>query len=210
MEQSEFKAQIFKPKSGISLRLNSTRLIYGSLAIIILFAIWGDNLNLNFEEEQIVIWSLVALMIIGSRWGYHEKQRKHGDIDGTLNINIDNITADDKCFNWKDISNFQVSIGHVMDEPLYDQVFSHYRLYGGPAYSAGVNNFVSFNYNNEECKIFFRLDTPSHNAELKAMIRQLFFSGNIELQTTYNGLQLEYEQIQELKRQKQELAKESP
>jgi hypothetical protein len=51
-------------------------------------------------------------------------------------------------------------------------------------------------------KVFIQLETPSHKVELRRVIRLLFFNDQIDLSTTYLGLNLEYEAIQELKKAK--------
>ncbi len=90
----------------------------------------------------------------------------------------------------------------VVGEMLWSDVYPISRFCGGPAYSQGVNNFIEFIAADKKVKVFFQLETPSHKIELRKMIRLLFLNDRIDLSTTYLGLNLEYEEIQELKKAK--------
>ncbi len=46
------------------------------------------------------------------------------------------------------------------------------------------------------------MESPSHKVELRRMMQLLFFHDRIDLSSTYLGLNLEYEEIQELKKAK--------
>ena len=56
--------------------------------------------------------------------------------------------------------------------------------------------------NEKKVIVFFQLETPSHKVELRRLMRLLYFNDRIDLSTTYLGLNLEFEEIQELKKAK--------
>lgn len=202
MKTSEFKATIFTPGTGIAFRLNSKTLIYGSLGIFSIVVLFEDHLHITSSNMQIIVALLFMLLIVGSYWGYHEKQKKHGKLNGILSIDLNSIIVDTDEFPWDEVSNFQFGIGPVQDESLWDGTHSRYRIYGGPAYSAGVDNFISFEHKEIRQKIFFRLDSPSQKVKFESLMKQKFLDSHIQLQPTYDGLRLSYEEIQQLKKQK--------
>jgi hypothetical protein len=85
---------------------------------------------------------------------------------------------------------------------LWSDTYPTARYYGGPAYSQGVDSFIEFKFDGDKVEVFFQLENPSHIVELRRMMRLLFFHDRIDLSTTYLGLDLEYEEIQELKKAK--------
>lgn len=203
--KNEFKSTIFNPRTGIDFRLNSARLIYGSLGFMLLYLALTQLLQTNSETDKAVFISLFLLIIVGARWSYNEKQKKFGYLTGELKITEQIISIDKKEFNWQEISNFSFDIQQVLDEPLWeDDTWGAYRFYGGPSFSQGVDNYIEFDSPIGHIRTYFQLATPSQRVDLVNLLRRHFFLGNIELQRTYNGLHLEYEQIQELKKEKAE------
>ncbi|RED95557.1 hypothetical protein [Marinoscillum furvescens] len=207
MQSSEFKATIFNPGSGIPFCLNSKTLIYGSLATLSIIVLFDSHLHLTSSDMQIIAVLLFMLMIVGSYWGLHEKQKKHGKLNGILSINLNSIIVDGDEIPWDELTNFQFGTGPVLNEPLWVGLDARYRFFGGPAYSAGVDHFVSFDHKDRRRKIFFRLDSPSQKVKFESLMRQKFLDSHIQLQPTYDGLRLTYEEIQQLKKQKSDLAK---
>ncbi len=150
---------------------------------------------------------LCLLIIVGARWSFNEKQKKFGYLDGELKITEQNISINGKEYDWQEISNFSFDIQQVLNEPLWeDDSWGAYRFYGGPSFSQGVDSYIDFDSTYGHIRTYFQLESSSHKVDLVNLIRRHFFLGNIELQRTYNGLHLEYEQIQELKKEKAQWA----
>lgn len=202
--ESEFKAQIFSPRNGFDWRLNSSRLYLGGFISLISFLIFAQTFDFNHNFVQGISLLLLIMIVIGSKWGYNEKQNKFGILEGELKISDELISINDTEYPWNKVSNFNFNLLLVLDEQLWSDTYPIGRYYGGPAFSQGVDNYLEFLFENEQLKVFFQLETPSHKVKLTKILKRHFFMGHIELQQTYDGLHLEYDQIQELKRQKSE------
>ena len=100
------------------------------------------------------------------------------------------------------INQVKFGVFAILGEKLWSDTYPIARFYGGPAYSQGVDSFIEFKFDGDKVKVFFQLESPSHKVELRRMMRLLFFHDRIDLSTTYQGLNLEYEEIQELKKAK--------
>ena len=206
--QEEFQAKIFTIKPGFDWRLNSSRLFFGGFIFLILFLIFAQTFEFDLQTVQSISFFLFVLIMVGSRWGYNEKQKKFGKIEGELRINDNSISIHGIGYELKEISNLAFNLLQVLDEQLWSESHPISRYYGGPAFSQGVDNYINFNFRNQQLKVHFQLETPSHKAELSNILKRHFFLGHIELQPTYDGLHLDYEQIQELKKRKLEWTKE--
>lgn len=203
-EEKVFKAQIFKKGKGISLRINSTRLVI--IGFILMFLIPGNYSNKDYVDDPIsllIVLIPIIIIFIGNRWGLSEKQKKHGKLEDELQITDETLVFDNKIYNWEFISNFKFDALEVCDEE-FEVIFAYHRYMGGPRYSAGVDNWIEFNYDNQLKKVFFKLEYLSHKIDFIQMMRFQFYSGRIGLTQTYDGLHLEYEEIQQLKTQKVE------
>lgn len=200
--KEEFKAKIFKPSSGFDWKLNSSRLFFCGFLSIMILGLIAEILDLSQNIVRPSFSVLVIVIIASSWWGYHERQKKHGRLSGELRITNIYVTIDEIDYPWKRISNFSFKILQVLDEQLWDEYYPITRYYGGPAFSQGVDNYIDFCCEDKHYRIFFQLETPSQKVLLKNVLKEHYFDGNIELKPTYDGLGLEYEEIQELKREK--------
>ncbi|KYG79697.1 hypothetical protein AWW67_10245 [Roseivirga seohaensis] len=213
MRTISFDATIFTPGKGISLKITSRRLMNFSWSGIIFIAITYSYFDLNSPPDHpvtYVIAVLASLMPIASYWGYHAKEHKHGKLEGELSVTNDGITINEETYSWPKIKDLQYKVGHTLNELLFDDIlFDRYRYYGGPAYSAGVDSYISFKYNDEYFKFRFRLETPSHLVQYRNLIKSLYYNDYLPLNKTYEGLQLEYEEIQILKEAKRQLKQTS-
>lgn len=203
--EKEFKAEIFIANTGFDWRLNSNKLYYGGSVLLIPFLILAQYFDFNTEFIQGISFGLIMLIVLGIRWRYSEKQKMFGKLNGTIQINDQFISINDKEYLWDEISNFSFNLLHVLEEQFWSDTYPINRYYfSGPAYSAGVDNYIEFNFKKELHSVFFQLKTHSHKTELSNILKRHFIMGHIELHRTYDGLHLEYEEIQELKKQKLE------
>lgn len=200
---SEFKAKIFVPGKGIDLTPTSSKLCWISSALIIICLI----LLTILDDPEWVLYigaNFGLLYIISSIWGYYSKQKKHGSFKGELVITDDYVSVQKVSYRWQDVDKFRFGLFEVLDEQLWPDELPYYRWYGGPAYSMGVDNFIELRINEKVQKVFFQLESPSQKVDALIVLRRQFFLDHITLQDTYDGMQLEYEEIQELKKMKSE------
>ena len=213
MRTISFDATIFISGKGISWRITSRRLMNFSMLAFILIAITSSYFDLNTLSDYTVTLTLIilfSLMPIASYWGYHAKEYKYGKLEGYLSITTDGIAINEKIYSWPEIQDLQYKIDHTLNELLFpDMLYSEYRYYGGPAYSAGVGNYIAFKYNDEYFKFHFRLESPSHLVQYRNLVKSLYYNDHLPLNKTYEGLQLEYEEIQILKEAKRQLKQTS-
>lgn len=202
MNHPRFKAKIFIPSKGIDWRINSSRLMYGGFILLITIAFVASKLSLTSSVDYLIrtlLISILGLILYASYRGAHEKEKKFGKLEGEVRISLDSIELNDSLYSWSQIDQVKFGVFAVVDEMLWSETYPIARYYGGPAYSQGVNNFIEFKTADKKVKVFFQLETPSHKVEVRRIMRLLFFNDRIDLSTTYNGLHLEYEEIQELK-----------
>ena len=202
--QKIFEAQIFLPSSSFDWRINSKRLFYGAFILLGALLIIDNSFQLDAFTTQVLTVTSFTIMLTGSIWGYHAKERKHGELKGKLLISQESIQLDCKKYNWDEISDFSFNVQHVLNEDLWSEFYNRGRYAGGPAYSQGVDNWIDFQFKKERFKVFFQLQSPSHKVEFSRIMKLHFYENHIELNRTYDGLHLEYEQIQELKSKKDE------
>jgi hypothetical protein len=205
MKPLAFKAKIFVPFKGIDWRINSSKLMYGGYFLFLTIGLIASQVNLSSNIDfsiRTLLFSILGLIFYSAYWGSREKEKKYGKLEGELEICVERIRINDYSYSWTEIEKFEFRIFQVVDEILWTETYPIARYYGGPAYSQGVNNFIEFMVDDKKVKVFFQLETPSHKVELRRMIRLLFFHDRIDLSTTYLGLNLEYEETQELKKAK--------
>ncbi|KYG74447.1 hypothetical protein EV198_1089 [Roseivirga ehrenbergii] len=213
MRTISFNAKLFTPGKGISWKITSRRLMNFSWLSFMLIVITSSYFELNAYYDYTVTLTLIilfSLMPIASYWGYHAKEYKYGKLEGYLSITTDGIAINEKIYSWPEIQDLQYKVGHTLNELLFDDIlFDKYRYYGGPAYSAGVDSYISFKYNDEYFKFGFRLESPSHLVQYRNLVKSLYYNDYLPLNKTYEGLQLEYEEIQILKEAKRQLKQTS-
>jgi len=205
MKHPIFKAKIFIPSKGIDWRINSSKLMYGGFYLLVVIAFVANRLTLSLSIDYLIRTLLIAilgLILYASYWGSHEIEKKFGNLEGELRISLDSIELNDSFYSWSQIDQVKFRVFAVVGEMLWSQTIPITRYYGGPAYSQGVDNFIEFKADGKKVKVFFQLETPSHKVELRNIMRLLFLNNRIDLSTTYLGLNLEYEEIQELKNSK--------
>jgi hypothetical protein len=205
MNHPVFKAKIFIPSKGIDLRVNSSRLMYGGFIFLITIASIASLLNLSLSVDYLIrtlLFSLLGLILFASYWGADENEKKFGKLEGEVRISLDSIDLNNSNYSWSQIDQVKFGVFAILGEKLWSDTYPIARYYGGPAYSQGVDSFIEFKFDGNKVKVFFQLESPSHKVELRRMMRLLFFHNRIDLSSTYLGLNMEYEEIQELKKAK--------
>ncbi|MGY6523511.1 MAG: hypothetical protein ACXIUD_17400 [Mongoliitalea sp.] len=205
MKYPAFKAQIFIPSKGINWRINSSRLMYGGFILLITIGFIASQLSLSLSIDFLIralLFSLLGLILYASYWGANENEKKFGKLEGEVRISLDSIDLNNTKYFWSQIDQVKFCVFAILGEKLWPDTYPIARYYGGPAYSQGVDSFIEFKFDGDKVKVFFQLESPSQKVELSRMIRLLFFNDRIDLSTTYLGLNLEYKEIQELKKAK--------
>ena len=102
------------------------------------------------------------------------------------------------------------AIEHIDGEPLYEGTNYKSRLLGGPAYSAGLDSIISFQFEERSIEYNFKLETPSQQAALRKCIRHLYFNDLMEPMKAFDSLRLQYEEFQALKAAKSNYKAQQP
>lgn len=179
--------------------------MYGGYILFLMIGLIASQVNLSSNIDysiRTLLFSILGMIFYSAYWGSREKEKKYGKLEGELEICVERIRINDYSYSWTEIEKFEFRTFQVVDEKLWSETYPIARYYGGPAYSQGVNNFIEFMVDDKKVKVFFQLETPSHKVELKRMMRLLLFHDRIDLSTTYLGLNLDYEEIQKLKKAK--------
>ena len=121
--QEEFQAKIFTIKPGFDWRMNSSRLFFGGFIFLILFLIFAQTFEFDLQTVQSISFFLFVLIMAGSRWGYNEKQKKFGKLEGELRINDNTISIHGADYEWKEISNLAFNLLQVLDEQLWSESY---------------------------------------------------------------------------------------
>jgi hypothetical protein len=205
MNHTEFKSKIFVPAVGFDWRISSSRLMYGGYLVLVIILLIASNLDLTDYADsltRILSFSILGIIIFANFWGTREKEMKHGKLKGDLLLSLDYISVNDTRYSWSQLVEFKLGLFSVRDEKLWSETYSIAKYYGGPAYSQGVDNYIQIKTRDQRISIFFQLETPSHEVELRRIMRLLFFNDRLDFSTTYFGLNLEYAAIQEFKKAK--------
>lgn len=138
-------------------------------------------------------------LIIGGRWRYNFREAVFGTLNETLKISEHSIITDKESYNWDSISNFIFNVSDYEDKELFIEGMVHHRIYSDP-FSAGINNFISFEYNDITTKLQFKIDDIKHLTQFKRTLEPIFFNNYITPLNFQGGLGLSYEELQEYKK----------
>ncbi|MCO6360969.1 hypothetical protein [Roseivirga pacifica] len=204
--KSEFQASIFIPSNTTDWKPNSSKMLFGGIVLLIAFG--GANYFLDINTLLGIIIAFV-LWLIGAIWGLSERQIPNGAFKGQLFISEDSIKINQKTYTWTEVNNFSFKLLHFLGQELHSSTIEYFRFpTGGPAYSAGIDNYIYFTSRNETNKVFFRIESPKHKIDFSTLIKELYLKDLISLEKAYNGLNLSYEEIQQLKKLKVEVKKQ--
>lgn len=183
--------KVFIKKAGPDLRITSFRLVMFSALILLITLV----LNHIFEGEC-AFNKLIPIagfcVIIGVVWNYFEHETKHLEFFGLGAIKTDLIHLEKDPLMWSNV--VRVCIGPVLKEDVFN-----WALHIGPKYSAGLDSFFELE---DGRRFHFLLETYREQSRFERIIKDQYLRGNLALETVYDGLKLDYEEIQELKRAK--------
>ena len=200
----QFTAQIFTPAIGLDLRLTSSRLTFISFGLAIAVSLLS-RVTEAAESHLLALTLLLGSGVIGGMiWARHEKETYFGEIDGELKITDDHIIINHTEHSWEQLEAFRFKLGHAKGEPLHENPhgFNRYRV--GPAYSAGIDSFIAFKKEGKEYRYHLFFEEYQQQVAFARIIKRHFYLGHIALITTYEGLRLDYDEIQKLKKEKKE------
>ncbi|MCV9386981.1 hypothetical protein [Reichenbachiella ulvae] len=196
----KFQAQLFRPYDSFVWKLTPGRLIISCLFLLTISSIIASIT----EPTNLTIWRLSVLLsigglIIGGRWRYNYREAVFGTLTETLKISEQSITTDKEIYNWDSISNFTFNVRDYEDKELFIEGMIYHRIYSDP-FSAGINNFISFEYNSATIELQFKIDNIKHLEQFKRTIEPAFFNDHITPLNFQGGLGLSYEELQEYKK----------
>ena len=200
----QFTAQIFTPAIGLDLRLTSSRLTFISFGLAIAVSLLS-RVTEAAESHLLALTLLLGSGVIGGMiWARHEKETYFGEIDGELKITDDHIIINHTEHSWEQLEAFRFKLGHAKGESLHENPhgFNRYRV--GPAYSAGIDSFIAFKKEGKEYRYHLFFEEYQQQVAFARIIKRHFYLGHIALITTYEGLRLDYDEIQKLKKEKKE------
>lgn len=196
-----FDATIFKPGKGIGFFISSSRLYFGSMVLILVISL----LFKAFKYENQAGYTAVFLVLgtstlIGSIWGTYSFEKKNGKLKGLLKVTSKYIEINGVKYEWSEISNISFNLGDLYGYDYDPGPYQRFR--GGPRYSSGLSNFIEFEHQLKTIKVQFQLVSLVQKQKIEHIIRYQFYNNIIPLSRTYTGLHLSYEEIQNLKREK--------
>ena len=204
MPTTEFTALIFTPGKGLDLRLTSSRLTYISFGLAIAVSLLS-RVTEAAKSHLLALTLLLGSGVIGGMiWGRYEKETYFGEIGGELKITDDHIIINHTEHSWEQLEAFRFKLGHAKGEPLYENSHGFSRYRGGPAYSAGIDSFIAFKKEGREYRYQLFFEEYQQQFAFARIIKRHFYLGHIALITTYEGLRLDYDEIQKLKKEKKE------
>ncbi len=155
----------------------------------------GYLFELNDQTMESVFFLLFIILISTYPWAFIEHERKHQNQIGVMLFteNEIEIVGQSQKFEWSEV------VGLGTGEVKGENIFSWYGIQG-PKYSAGQNAFLKFNPDSEIEKIHLKFETFKDQRIFKEILFDQYSRGNLQLTTVYNGLGLEYEEIQKLKK----------
>lgn len=151
------------PSKGIDWRINTSKLIYGGYFFLLLTLLLAGMEAFSTSADNLIElfgFFMLGIILFGSYLGAHEKEKKHGVLDGELEFGLDGINLGDVSYSWDEVSNFKLGLFAVLDEMLWSETYFITRYYGGPAYSQGVDNFFEFTSANKKVKVFSNWKRP--------------------------------------------------
>ena len=200
-----FEARVFHKGPWYKIRFTPTLILWISMIILVLSnRIYNTEWVTSMGKTVIdyMTYFLPAVIVGACIWGYNAKQRLSGNFGGKLLINDTHLTIEEQTCSLSELKKLYFNIGHIDGEPLYEGSNYKSRFMGGPAYSAGLDSFISFQFEDRVVKHNFRLETPSQQAALRKCIRHLYFNDLMEPMKAFDSLRLEYSEIQTLKASK--------
>lgn len=182
-----FSASIFYPKKSRQFDFTlSEKLTYYSLIAIISYVLLLQFIGTSFGYD-ISKYAYCLLIIpvityfIGGAIRLNEYENLNGSFIGTISFEEDFLTIDNKQYSFSKIENL-ILHGNSYSGQRNENTKS------GPMYSNGVNNLISFNYEDEKIFRNFKLDSEKHIDELQLALLLIITNEKIPYQRKYLNL----------------------
>lgn len=186
-----FRGEIFIPKKKPFLNLTlSEKLSWGSLfgvfiycSIFLIDEKWNSNIIKNYVSENTILNQLFAavfgIIFFASLFiRFQEFENLNGEIIGKLIIDENEIIIDKKVYDLSKIQDFKIKI-----TDYYGQRTNYSR--SGPYYYQGINNKLSFNYDNQLIAINFQIYSDRNTYDLKVILLNIICKERIPFQRSY-------------------------
>lgn len=176
-----FRGEIFIPKKKPFLNLTlSEKLNWGSLISLILLAYILEKLkDTNLESIfKIPLLFCLIIFVYSIFIRFQEFENLNGELKGKLIIDENEITIDNKIYDLSKIQDFKIKI-----TDYYGQRTNYSR--SGPYYYQGINNKLSFNYDNQLIAINFQIYSDRNTYDLKVTLLNIICKERIPFQRSY-------------------------
>ncbi len=186
-----FRGEIFIPKKKPFLNLTlSEKLNWGSLlGVLIYLSIffvdekWNSSEMKYYINDHTFINQIVGFIFAISFFSsffirFQEFENLNGELKGKLIIDENEITIDNKIYDLSKIQDFKIKI-----TDYYGQR-TNYSKYG-PYYYQGINNKLSFDYDNQLIAINFQIYSDRNTYDLKVTLLNIISKERIPFQRSY-------------------------
>jgi len=211
-----FEAPLFIP-SGKTKKDIGTKIVYAMWGVVFAILIPSIVFNPSKEVQNVLNYfvyfsSLVIVVVTGSN--LIRLCPLNGEIKGILKIDETQICYGDQKINLSDINdiNFNITnIGGLGVGDYYGSRVTGDMAYTGPimlspSLSQGVQNTINIKTKTgEDILLNYRLNNREHIQQLKPLVKILAIKGKIALIQAISILKLNYKEVQELKKEMDEL-----
>ena len=186
-----FRGEIFIPKKKPFFNLTlSEKLSWGPfIGVFICYFIslldekWNASGIKHYLNEHVFVYQLFGvvfgvMLIVSFFIRFQEFENLNGELKGKLIIDENEITINNKIYYLSKIQDFKIMI---ID--YYGQR-TNYSKYG-PYYYQGINNTLSFNYDNELIAINFQIFSERHTYDLRVLLLNIICKEKIPFQIRY-------------------------
>ncbi len=188
--------EAFKPRRGLNLNLTGLNIIVCCLLLFLVVQYSKESIDspMIIDTTSSLI-GLVAFCVIIYRIFFEIEKPNHKSI-GLICFHVDSIklNSEHQTYYYEEISEF--NIGRVRGEanPV------GFVPYPFPCYTSGQDTNLILTSNNNKLKVHLRLNINDDKQAFEAIVRDQFTNGRIELNKVLYGLDLNYEEVQNLKR----------
>lgn len=186
-----FRGEIFIPKKKpflnltLSEKLSWSSLLGVSIYLLIFFVDekWNSSVIKYYINDHTFINQIVGFIFAISFFSsffirFQEFENLNGELKGKLIIDENEISIDDKIYELSKIHDFKIKI---ID--YYGQRTNYSK--SGPYYYQGINNKLSFNYNNELIAINFQIYSERKTYDLQVALLNIICKEKIPFQKSY-------------------------
>lgn len=182
------KAFIRKP--GPDLRLTSIRLVLFALGWFVLQFMFEKVTSYSSEDFGIFVYTPIAIFFTAFIWGFFERETKHLRFYAQAQLTADGIFLESKTISWTTIS--ALKTGNVLGENIFNKM-----KFVGPKYSSGLNSYLQTESGDT---YHFLFESYKDQSQFEKIMKDQYKRGSLKLTIVSDGLNLDNEAIQELKK----------